>query len=185
MKNLRAAISFALLFAVAFSSHVFAQGATPPTIAKSFGSSAVAQNSTVGVSFTISNLNGAVTLTGLSFTDALPAGLVVANPNAVTTDCGGTVTAVPGTSSISFTGGTLAPSGPSPQVVGPTTTVSPQAVAEGTCVVTVSLLVTGTGVPAGRDLGTRSTFADLGQTIAENFGVEPLAHGTSFLSELV
>jgi len=48
----------------------------------------------------------------------------------------------------------------------------------------VPLLVTGPRVPAGRDLGTRSTFADLGQTIAENFGVGPLAHGTSFLADL-
>jgi phosphopentomutase len=48
----------------------------------------------------------------------------------------------------------------------------------------VPLLVTGEGVPAGRDLGTRVTFADLGQTIAENFGVGPLAHGTSFLADL-
>jgi phosphopentomutase len=31
------------------------------------------------------------------------------------------------------------------------------------------------------DLGTRASFADLGQTIAENFQVGPLAHGTSFL----
>jgi phosphopentomutase len=49
----------------------------------------------------------------------------------------------------------------------------------------VPLLVTGHGVPAGRDLGTRSTFADVGQTIAENFGVGPLAHGTSFLADLM
>jgi phosphopentomutase len=49
----------------------------------------------------------------------------------------------------------------------------------------VPLLVVGDGVPAGRDLGTRATFADLGQTIAENFGVGPLAHGTSFLADLV
>jgi len=48
----------------------------------------------------------------------------------------------------------------------------------------VPLLVAGDGVPEGRDLGTRSTFADLGQTIAANFGVGPLAHGTSFLAEL-
>ena len=34
---------------------------------------------------------------------------------------------------------------------------------------------------AGVDLGTRATFADLGQTLAEVFGVGPLAHGTSFL----
>jgi len=35
------------------------------------------------------------------------------------------------------------------------------------------------------DLGTRRTFADLGQTLADIFAVGPLAHGTSFLSEIV
>ena len=35
------------------------------------------------------------------------------------------------------------------------------------------------------DLGTRKTFADLGQTLAANFGVGPLAHGTSFLEHIV
>ena len=49
----------------------------------------------------------------------------------------------------------------------------------------VPVLLTGSGVRSGTDLGTRATFADLGQTIAENFGVEPLAHGTSFLEEIV
>jgi phosphopentomutase len=49
----------------------------------------------------------------------------------------------------------------------------------------VPLLVAGRRVPAGRDLGTRSTYADLGQTIADNFGVGPLAHGTSFLDDLI
>ena len=48
----------------------------------------------------------------------------------------------------------------------------------------VPLLVTGAHVRAGVDLGTRQTFADLGQTLAEIFGVGPLAHGTSFLQEL-
>ena len=46
----------------------------------------------------------------------------------------------------------------------------------------VPLLVTGRHVRAGLDLGTRTTFADLGQTLAELFGVGPLAHGTSFLA---
>jgi phosphopentomutase len=45
----------------------------------------------------------------------------------------------------------------------------------------VPLLITGARVRAGRDLGTRKTFADLGQTLAELFGVGTLAHGTSFL----
>ena len=49
----------------------------------------------------------------------------------------------------------------------------------------VPLLVTGAARARGIDLGTRATFADLGQTIADNFGVGPLAHGTSFLEEIV
>jgi phosphopentomutase len=45
----------------------------------------------------------------------------------------------------------------------------------------VPLLLAGSRA-AGRDLGTRSTFADLGQTVVEFFGVgERLQHGTSFL----
>ena len=47
----------------------------------------------------------------------------------------------------------------------------------------VPLLVTGARV-RGADLGTRRTFADLGQTLAELFGVGPLPHGTSFLQEI-
>jgi phosphopentomutase len=43
----------------------------------------------------------------------------------------------------------------------------------------------GPHVRAGIDIGTRQTFADLGQTLAENFDVGPLAHGTSFLEDIV
>jgi phosphopentomutase len=39
-------------------------------------------------------------------------------------------------------------------------------------------------VTRGVDLGTRDTFADVGQTLAEWFGVAPLTHGTSFLEAL-
>jgi len=48
----------------------------------------------------------------------------------------------------------------------------------------VPLLVTGAHVNAGVDLGTRRTFADLGQTLAEVFSVGRLTHGTSFLKEI-
>jgi phosphopentomutase len=48
----------------------------------------------------------------------------------------------------------------------------------------VPLLVTGHRVRAGVDLGTRRTFADLGQTLAELFGVGPLRHGESFLQTI-
>jgi phosphopentomutase len=43
----------------------------------------------------------------------------------------------------------------------------------------------GPSVRRGVDIGTRQTFADLGQTLAENFDVGPLAHGTSFLEDIV
>ena len=46
------------------------------------------------------------------------------------------------------------------------------------------LLVAGPRVKRGADLGTRSTFADLGATLAEIFGVTAPRHGTSFLKEL-
>jgi phosphopentomutase len=48
----------------------------------------------------------------------------------------------------------------------------------------VPLLAVGQRVKPGADLGTRSTFADLGQTVAENFGVGPMRYGRSFLGDL-
>lgn len=48
----------------------------------------------------------------------------------------------------------------------------------------VPLLAYGARVRGGVDLGVRATFADLGQTLAEVFGLPPLAHGTSFLKEM-
>ena len=41
-----------------------------------------------------------------------------------------------------------------------------------------------TSIRPAADVGVRSTFADLGQTIADLFRVGPLAHGTSFLAEI-
>jgi phosphopentomutase len=43
----------------------------------------------------------------------------------------------------------------------------------------------GPHVRKGVDIGTRQTFADLGQTLAQNFGVGSLARGTSFLEDIV
>jgi phosphopentomutase len=48
----------------------------------------------------------------------------------------------------------------------------------------VPLVVTGARVASAVDLDTRETFADLGQTLAELFGVGRLRHGSSFLSRL-
>lgn len=49
----------------------------------------------------------------------------------------------------------------------------------------VPVFVAGASVRRGRDLGLRSTFADVGQTLAELFEVGPLEHGTSFLAEVL
>ncbi len=46
----------------------------------------------------------------------------------------------------------------------------------------VPVLLCGASVPAGLDLGTRKTFADLGQTVAHIFGVGPLPNGRSMFS---
>ncbi len=49
----------------------------------------------------------------------------------------------------------------------------------------VPVFVVGPLVRPGTDIGTRATFADLGQTIADLFGVGPLPHGTSFLRDVL
>jgi len=43
----------------------------------------------------------------------------------------------------------------------------------------------GSLVRPGIDIGTRATFADLGQTVADIFGVGPLANGKSFLRDIL
>jgi len=49
----------------------------------------------------------------------------------------------------------------------------------------VPLLVYGKNAQAGVDLGTRGTFADIGATLAENFGVQGTGLGESFLGKIV
>jgi phosphopentomutase len=49
----------------------------------------------------------------------------------------------------------------------------------------VPVFVAGARVKPGVALGTRETFSDLGQTVADLFGVGPLANGTSFLRDIL
>ena len=77
----------------------------PPTIAKAFGAASIVVNGTTTLTFTLANPNPGTALSGVGFTDPLPAGLVVATPNGLTSTCGGTVTAVAGTGSVGLGNG--------------------------------------------------------------------------------
>ena len=82
--------------------------ASPPTITKAFGAGTILVNGTTSLTVTLNNPNASLGLTGVAFTDTLPAGLQVATPNGLITTCSGTVTATAGSGSISLTGASLA-----------------------------------------------------------------------------
>ena len=88
----------------------------PPVITKTFFTDPILVNDSVALTFNISNPNdpsgGGVTLTGVNFTDSLPAGLVVSTPNGVIGTCGGgTITASPGSGVVSLGGASLVAGG--------------------------------------------------------------------------
>ncbi len=85
-------------------------GAPPPTITKAFGAATIPLNGHTSLSFNVTNPN-AFALTGISFSDALPSGLVVSTPNGLSTTCTGSITATAGSNGINFSGGTLAANG--------------------------------------------------------------------------
>ena len=78
------------------------------TLTKAFNVPAIATGQTATLTFTIANPASAPPQTGITFTDALPAGLVIASPNGFINTCGGsptvTATAGAGTFTIGGTG---------------------------------------------------------------------------------
>jgi hypothetical protein len=84
----------------------------PPTISQSFAPTSFSLGTSTALTFTITNPNSGITLTGLAFTDTLLGGLMVSNPNGLSNNgCGGSVTASVGSTSISLSSGTLTASG--------------------------------------------------------------------------
>jgi hypothetical protein len=116
---------------------------------------AIPLNGGGNLTFSISNSNATVALTGVAFTDALPPQLLVATPNGAVDNCGGTLTATPGTGSITLTGATVPPSATC------TITVAVTGVVEGE-VTNVSGAITsgngGTGNTASASLFVGDTF---------------------------
>ena len=82
--------------------------ASPPSINKQFGATAIPLNGTTSLTFTIHNPNTGASLTGIGFTDNLPSGLVIAQTPNLNNTCGGTPTAVGGSGSVSLSAATLA-----------------------------------------------------------------------------
>ena len=92
------------------SAVVTVTNAVAPVIIKAFGAASVPLNASTSLSFTLQN-NNTTALTGVAFTDALPAGLVVATPNGFSGSCGsGVITATQNTGVISLSGGSIAAS---------------------------------------------------------------------------
>ena len=84
---------------------------TPPSVSANFGASSIPLTGTTSLTFTVTNNDTSGSITGVGFTDTLPAGLVLATPNGLAGSCGGgTITATAGTSLISLSAATLAAS---------------------------------------------------------------------------
>lgn len=79
-----------------------------PTFAKTFLTNPVVAGVSTTLRFTINNTGtGSVNLTGLAFTDNLPAGLVIAPGPVFTNTCGGVLSVVAGGGTISLTNGAV------------------------------------------------------------------------------
>src|SRR4051794_29497175 len=98
-----------MIFALLLTSLTFtgvAQAQSPPTIAKAFSAATVGLNSSVTLTFTLTDPNPATDLTGVSFSDDMPAGLLIANPDSLGGTCDTSlVTLLP--TNISLTGAVL------------------------------------------------------------------------------
>lgn len=125
--------------------------AIPPTISKLFLPDTITAGGQTLLSFTISNPNSDpntnVTLTGIQFSDTLPAGVVVASPNLLSNTCDGTVTADPGSGTISLSGGDLGPAvGLAPVRKAPRRLGSSSPSSNGSCFISVEVTAPAAGV---------------------------------------
>lgn len=83
----------------------------PPSLEKAFDPELVLLGSTPNeastLTFRIVNPNPGAAISGVSFSDTFPAGLVVADPTNASSGCGGTWSPTVGAGSVSFTGGSI------------------------------------------------------------------------------
>ena len=125
-----------------------------PGFTKQFSPSTTSAGVPVTLSFSITN-NSGIRLTGLSFTDSLPTGLVVDTPLNITNTCGGTASALAGGTSIALSGGTLA--------------------ANATCIVTVQVVASAPGTYTNPPVTLTSAQAPAVQSAPVNLTVNQVA----------
>jgi len=136
------AIAFALLVAFAIAAPV--EAGPPIAFSKAFDPATIGPGSSSKLTFTIANASGS-TLANVAFTDPLPTGVTIADVPGATSDCGGSIDAAAGGSTIAFSGASI-----------------PDAV---TCHVSVNV----TGATAGVHTNTTSTLTfDGGSAPAAN-----------------
>jgi hypothetical protein len=132
----------------------------PPTIKKNFGAGTIAQGATTSLTFNLANpTQNSEALSGVGFTDHLPAGLVVAAPGGGSGSCSGTISAVAGSTTVSLTGSSLAVSG--------------------ACSFAVNVTATSTGAKNNKTEAVTSTESGDGLTASASLSVVPPVHITS------
>ncbi|MCP3962133.1 MAG: DUF11 domain-containing protein [bacterium] len=82
----------------------------PHGFSKVFSPESINAGGTSTLTFTIDNSANPAAASSLAFTDTLPAGVVVATPNGAVDGCSGSLTAVAGTGTVTYSGGSVAAS---------------------------------------------------------------------------
>ncbi len=90
----------------------------PPTLNKSFSSDNIAAGGNSTLTITLSNTDGNAASLTAPLTDTLPTGVVISSAGSTT--CGGTITAVSGSSTVTLTGGSIPADGSCTVTVGVT-----------------------------------------------------------------
>ena len=148
--------------------------ASPPSITKAFSPATTGVNQASRLTFTITNPNASIALTGVGFADTFPANMFVfSTPNAATTNCGTPAFApVAGAGAITFSGGTIAAAGTC------TVALDVRASATGTFNNT-SAAVTSTNGGTGAVSNTASLVVNTLPSVAKSFSVATIGADTA------
>lgn len=132
---------------------------TPPTVAKAFTPSSISLGDSSTLTITLTNPNATQAVTGVTFTDTYPVGMINASSMNANTSCsGGTVIAAPGGASVALTSGTI-PAGGSCTVSIDVTSASANTYNNTTGAVTTSNAGTGAAANATLTVQPQPTIA--------------------------